>query len=109
MVNGIVSITPPPGCTNCVVPVSASSVGLINVASVVQLPPLAKCGITAVAPVGTGCERSTTGSAVIRKSDRSLINVLSAVTATGTDDVNVSVPANEAPTLKGASLTNLAV
>src|ERR1051326_1714483 len=75
---------------------------------VTQPPPSANCGNTTVEDA-FAADRSVTGRVEAKKSPRSLTNVRSAITVTGTEELNVKVPSTGLPLLKGASFRNLAI
>src|SRR5262245_40111823 len=73
---------------------------------VTQPPPSAKCGNTAV--VDVAASRSTTGSVVIRKSERSFTTPRKATTASPFEELNVNEPENDEGPKNGFSVKNAA-
>src|SRR5262249_5231433 len=79
--------------------------GFTSRMSVVHPPPSAKCGNTAAV---AGERRSTTGSVVIRNSERSLTTPRSATAATAFVEANVKDPENAVGPKNGCSFRNAA-
>src|SRR5262245_20824506 len=98
----------PDGSRNRTVPVRALLLGLTSTTCVVHPPPSAKWAAV-TGPCAGGASRSSIGQAVMRKSERSLINPRTATTAMGTEAVNEKVPLNEDGPLNGDSLRNAAI
>src|SRR5437870_2740271 len=93
----------PEGSANRNVPDIALSAGFTNMICVLQPPPSAKSGNTDDEPVAGGEPRSTTGSVVQMRSERSLRSPRRATTAMGFEALNVNVPENAEGPLNGMS------
>src|SRR5262249_5495698 len=88
---GVVLTTDPSSERVSSVPPTAPSVTFTSATEVADPPPSAKSGMTLVALEGAWV-KSTTGIAVIKNSDRSLVDIRTAAALTGTEEANVNVP-----------------
>src|SRR5262245_10542240 len=103
---GVVCMGWPALLTNWTVPLTDVSDGFTSTTWVAHPPPSEKCAIVVLS--GGVVPICHNGSVVIRKSPRSFVIHLSAVAATGNEEVNVNVPTIESGPLNGNSFKKAA-